>query len=102
MITVFGSVIAAEGCQEELLAISLEHVGRSRGEEGCIAHGAYADVETPNRLVFFEKWSDEQALRRHFALPESGEFVRRASALAVGAPVIEIFHSEPIPFQGRG
>ena len=98
MITVFGSVIAAEGCLEELLDVSLEHVLRSRQEDGCVAHGVYIDAETPTRLVFFEKWSDEAALRQHFAVPESRAFVQRAAALAVGQPVIEIFRSESIRF----
>jgi len=97
MIIVWGSVIAAEGCRDELLALSLEHVRRSRGEDGCLEHGVHADVETPARLVFFEKWADEAALRRHFARAESRAFVRRAGELSVGAPVIEIHRAEPVP-----
>ena len=96
MVIVWGSVIAAEGCLEELVALSLEHVRRSRQEDGCLAHGVHADAETPTRLVFFEKWADESALRQHFAVPESRAFVRRASELSVGAPIIEIFRTEPI------
>ena len=98
MITVWGSVVAAEGCLEELLEISLEHVRRSRQEDGCIAHGVHVDVENAARVVFFEKWESEESLRRHFVGPESGDFARRAAALALGAPTIEIFSSEPIPF----
>ena len=98
MIIVWGSTVAAEGCLDELLEISLEHVRRSRQEEGCIAHGVHADVENPARMVFFEKWTDEAALRRHFAVPESGAFVRRATALSIEAPRIEIFRSEPVAF----
>ena len=96
MITVWGSVVAAEDCLEELLEISLEHVRRSRQEEGCIAHGVYVDVENAARVVFFEKWKDEDSLRQHFAIPESGDFVRRAGVLALEAPSIEIFRSEPV------
>ena len=98
MITVWGSVIAKEDGLAELLEISLEHVRRSRQEPGCIAHGCHVDVENAARVVFFEKWQDEAALRVHFEVPESGEFMRRASALAAGPPTIEIFRSEPVPF----
>ena len=97
MVIVWGSVIAAEGRLDELLEISLEHVRRSRREPGCIAHGAYVDTERGSRVVFFEKWESEAALRRHFAVPESGEFVRRAAALAEGAPEIEIYRGESVP-----
>lgn len=96
MVIVWGSVIAAEGRLDDLVALGLEHVRRSRREDGCLAHGVHTDAETPSRLVFFEKWADEDALRRHFAVPESREFVRRASELSVGAPIIEIFRTEPI------
>ena len=96
MIIVWGSVVAAEDQMEELLALSLEHVQRSRQEEGCIAHGAHVDAENGCRVVFFEKWEDEAALRRHFAVPASQEFVKRASALAREAPTIDVFRAEPI------
>lgn len=96
MITVWGSVVAAEDCLEELLEISLEHVRRSRQEAGCIAHGVYVDVENAARVVFFEKWQDEESLQRHFAVPESGDFARRAAAPALEAPAIEIFASDPV------
>jgi quinol monooxygenase YgiN len=95
MITVWGEVVAADGHRDELLEISLAHVRRSRQEEGCIAHGVYVDVENPDRVVFFEKWADAQVLRKHFGVRESNEFVKRARALAVGDPRIEIFASEP-------
>jgi quinol monooxygenase YgiN len=97
MIVVWGSVVAEEDRLEELLEISLDHVRRSRQEDGCLAHGVYADVENAARVVFFEKWENEESLRRHFAVSESGDFVRRAVALALEAPTIEIFRSEPVP-----
>lgn len=96
MIIVWGSVAAAEGCVAELLEISLDHVRRSREESGCIDHGAYIDAENPARVVFFEKWADEASLRRHFAVPESRDFVRKAATLATEAPIIEIFDAETV------
>ena len=96
MIIVWGRIRAAEGQREALLAVSLDHVRRSREEDGCIEHGAYLDAEDPDRVVFFEKWADDEALRRHFAVPESGAFVRRARELADGEPSIEIYRSEPV------
>jgi ketosteroid isomerase-like protein len=40
MIIVLGSVVAHEGRRDEALALSEEHVARSRTEPGCIAHAA--------------------------------------------------------------
>lgn len=96
MIIVRGSIVAAEGQLAGLLEISLEHVHRSRQEAGCLEHGVYADAENPNRLSFFERWADEDALRQHFALRASRDFVKQARALSVDATPIEIYRSEPV------
>jgi quinol monooxygenase YgiN len=55
MIIVIGSIIARQGCLDELIELSLEHVRRSRSEPGCLSHGVHADTEKPHRLVFVEK-----------------------------------------------
>jgi quinol monooxygenase YgiN len=96
MITVWGSIVVQEEKFDEMLELGLEHVHRSRREAGCLEHGVYVDVETRTRVVFFEKWVDEESLRRHFAVPESASFIKRAAALSLEAPTIEIYRSEPV------
>lgn len=93
MIIVWGSVTARATQVDALLALSLDHVRRSRTEDGCLEHGAYVDAENRDRVVFFEKWADEAALRAHFKVRESIEFVGSASALADGDPTIEIYEA---------
>jgi quinol monooxygenase YgiN len=95
MIIIEGSVLGTPETIDELLAISVEHVHRSRLEPGCVAHGVARDVDNPLRLVFAERWADLDAVRTHFAVPASGEFVNRAMALALGPPVLEIFEATP-------
>jgi len=56
MIIVTGSIQARPDTLDELLALSVEHVRRSRGEPGCVSHAVHRDVEDPLRLVFFEQW----------------------------------------------
>lgn len=96
MITVWGAIEAAPDHLAEVRRLSLEHVHRSRAEPGCISHSVQSDLENPNRLVFFEEWEDMAALQKHFAVPASGEFVRRAAALAVGPPDMKIYESTPV------
>ena len=91
MIVITGSFVAQAKHYDELEALSLEHVRRSRLEPGCIAHGVHRYVENPLRLVFLEKWEDQAAVDAHFAVPASRDFVRRAVALAEGSPSIEVF-----------
>ena len=96
MIIVTGSVVAKTGQLEALLAISLEHVRRSRLEPGCISHAVSRDAENAARLVFFEEWADRGALAQHFAVPASREFVKCARQLAEGAPSLRIFEATPV------
>lgn len=96
MVIVTGSVKAHPHTIERVLALSLEHVRRSRTEDGCLLHSVHYDAEDPHRLVFLEHWEDETALRKHFAVPASGRFVEEVTALADGTPEISIFEAHPI------
>ena len=96
MIMVTGSILAQAGSLDELLALSLEHVRRSRTEPGCLAHAVHRDAENPARLVFVEEWSDRASLEAHFAVPASRAFVKAARALAAGPPTINIYEASPL------
>lgn len=97
MIIVTGSAVIEPGRQEEALAVGIAHSARSRGEPGCLGHNCYIDAEDPDRLAFVEYWADMSSLQAHFAVPESGAFVREMTALAVAPPVIQLFQSQEIP-----
>ncbi|MEM1182590.1 MAG: putative quinol monooxygenase [Acidobacteriota bacterium] len=97
MVIVIGHVVARSETVEALLEVSLGHVKRSRGEQGCLEHGVHRDAEHPLRLVFVEKWVDLSALQAHFALESSKDFVRRVATLAAQAPALEIFSADPVP-----
>ena len=96
MIIVTGTIRAREDTIDEVVEVGLEHVRRSRTEPGCLLHAVHRDVEDPLRLVFLEHWEDADALRAHFAVPASNEFVRRASELADPATptTIQIYEAE--------
>lgn len=93
MIIVTGKILARSETLDELIAVSLEHSRRSRFEPGCLAHGVHQDCENPLRLVFFEEWTDHAALEKHFQLPASRLFAKKAFALAAQPPTIEIYEA---------
>jgi quinol monooxygenase YgiN len=93
VIIIIGSVIGSAETIDELIGLSLEHVRRSRGEPGCLAHGVAMDVENPLRLLFTERWVDMAAVTKHFAVPASGDFVRTATELAAAPPTLELFEA---------
>lgn len=91
MIVVTGSVTARQDSFDEIRRLSLEHVHRSRKEDGCISHAVHIDCENPLRLVFIEQWADRAALLAHFAVPASRDFVRALQPLASAATTLEIY-----------
>ena len=95
MLIVIGSIRAQPGTVDRLLALSLEHVHRSREERGCLLHSVHRDAEDPLRLVFVEHWADAGALRDHFEVPASGAFVVEAATLADGSPEMTIYEALP-------
>src|SRR5579872_7341105 len=82
VLIVTGSIRARPDSIDQVLSLSLEHVHRSRQEPGCLLHSVQHDAEDPLRVVFLEQWTDADALRTHFRVPESGTFVRTVTALA--------------------
>jgi len=96
MIIVTGSILAKTETLDKLLALSLEHVRRSRSEPGCFAHALHQDAENPLLLVFVEEWSDRTALAAHFAEPASRSFVKAASKLAAEPPKMNIYEATAI------
>lgn len=93
MILVIGSVTAQAGRYEEALALSQEHVARSRAEPGCVAHAVHRDTENPNRLVFVEEWLDQASLQQHFKVPASRAFAKALGELASQPPTLAMYEA---------
>lgn len=96
MILVIGSALVSAGRRDQALALSQEHVLRSRAEPGCISHAVHSDVENPDRLVFVERWADGAALKAHFAVPASRAFAGALGALCSERPQIDIYQATPV------
>ena len=96
MILITGSARIRPEHRDDALRIGVEHSARSRGEPGCLAHNCHIDAEDPLRIVFVEEWADMDAVKAHFAVPESGEFVQAIGAMAEGAPAMRIFEAEKV------
>ena len=95
-ILISGAVTAKQGKLNEVLAISLEHVKRSRLEPGCISHAVLQDKENPQRLVFIEQWADISALSAHLGLPASRDFGKALTELAEGTPKMTVFEANAL------
>jgi len=66
MLIVTRTIDARADTFDELRALSLGHVARSRAELGCLEHGVTIDANDGLRIIFFERWADGPALGRAF------------------------------------
>jgi quinol monooxygenase YgiN len=96
MIIVRGAALLKPEALPEMLRLSLEHVARSRLEPGCVSHEVSIDAENPNRLVFFERWEDEAALKAHFQVPASIAFSKALRDHAEGKGEMVLYHSQKL------
>ena len=79
---------------EETLALSLEHVRRSRTEPGCLLHTVSRDAEDHTRLIFLELWADRAALDAHFLVEEARSFARALGVKAAERPDMRLYQAE--------
>ena len=97
MIIITGGAAKKPEHLAEAAALGVKHSARSRAEPGCIAHNCHIDAEDANRIVFVELWDDMAAVQVHFAVPESGAFVRQLGAFAAGRPEIHLYEAAELP-----
>ncbi len=102
MIIISASLTVSPAQRDEIIALCSEHSTRSRAEPGCISHHIHADCEDPARLFVHEEWQDEAAVAAHFAIPESGEFVKRLTALVGAQPEMVIYRAEALSGRDLG
>jgi quinol monooxygenase YgiN len=96
LIIVTGTVKVRADALDRALAVSLEHVRRSRTEPGCLVHSVHQDVEDPLSIVFFEQWADRDALDAHFKVSASNDFVAALRALSTERPTMSIYEATPL------
>jgi quinol monooxygenase YgiN len=92
-----GQHCRARDAFDDVLHSCLAHVERPRREPGCISHDVHVDCQNPMRLLFFEQWADEAALRTHFAVEGSKAFVRSLKGRIVETSGTKIYRAEAIP-----
>ena len=56
-------------------------------EDGCLAYVMSADLERPEIIHIFEKWTSQEALEAHFRAPHMADFGAAAKAATIKATV---------------
>jgi quinol monooxygenase YgiN len=94
-VLVLGTVTTDAEHLPELLEASLEHVHRSRTEDGCISHHVTQDPEHPETLHFVERWRDRAAVHTHFEQAESLAFIEVVQRLATERTTMDVYDLVP-------
>jgi quinol monooxygenase YgiN len=96
VIIITGSILAKPENLEQLRALSLAHVLRSRTEDGCGHHSVCVDAENGLRLVFIERWRDRSAVLQHFADSAARNFAATSRQLAAEPPQLAIYEAREL------
>jgi quinol monooxygenase YgiN len=78
------------GSLQELRALLDELAARARAESGCVSFSVLT-AEEPAELVVISGWSDEQALRAHYATPHYRRY-REQVGLLLARPSDVVVH----------
>ena len=88
-VTVVATLEARPGCRDALWELCLGLLEPTRAEAGCIVYEVFSSADHPDRIVFVERWTSEEALEAHLASEHIRAAVSRLPALALGGPDIQ-------------
>ncbi len=91
MIVITAVFRAKEGKEEELEALLRDFVPRVAGEEGTLAYALHRSQSDPRAFLFYEKYTDGDALGRHSTTPHFKTLSKAMAPLIEGRPVIEMY-----------
>ena len=73
---VVATIKALPEAAEALKAEMLELIPKTIQESGCIQYFLHQDNTDPNTFIFYEQWSDDEALQKHLASPHLQAFLK--------------------------
>jgi quinol monooxygenase YgiN len=69
LLTVVAVLKAKPGKEKDLRDALLAVVGPTRGEAGCKQYDLHESTDNPGEFVFYENWTDREALNEHSRSP---------------------------------
>ena len=84
-------IVLKPECRDAFLAAVREEMRESlRVEPGVIALYMVADAEDPNKLTFFDMYTDDAAYDAHCATPHFKKYIETTKEMAVSKKVIRV------------
>lgn len=89
-LTIVARLRAREGQSGALEAALLELTEETRREQGCLRYDLHVGVDDPDVFVFYETWTDRDAIDRHNASPHIEAFLERLPELVEEGPQVDV------------
>ena len=86
MLMTFAKFEARPGFMPELLELAQSLAECSRTDPGCLDYACYRDIMGGDTLLIVGRWTDQQALERHYETARFQQTIGRFADLLVEAP----------------
>lgn len=91
MLTVIAVLEAQSGKEQELEETLKSIIPKIEAEDGTLTYILHRAKDNPAQFMFYEKYTDKQALKIHSSSPHFQKMFEKAAPLLAGAPDIKIF-----------
>jgi quinol monooxygenase YgiN len=78
MLIVIAQYLTKPGEQEEVARVLRKHVADSKAEPGCLEFTVHQSIDSPERFVLYERYTDEGAFEAHRTSPHFAANIEQA------------------------
>lgn len=96
MIIVLAKIVSKENTLNNIIKEANTLINATRNESGCIEYNLHKSLENKNKLVFVEKWEDENSLKSHLETEHFKVFGNSINDFLVKDVDISIFNASEI------
>ena len=87
-IVIAGSFPINGALRDESVAAANEMRAATLQEDGCFEYRFSFATDSPDTMLLFEEWRDENALTAHFSAPHMAVFQGKMAGFVTGAPAV--------------
>ena len=89
MIVINGTINIDPACRADVFAAAIAMMKASNAEAGCHYYAFTADLKRDDIIHIAEKWTSEDDLKAHFAMPHMAEFQAAVAGCFTGSNVVK-------------
>lgn len=95
---VWARIPVQPGKRDEAIELLRAAIGTARGEDGTLLYILHEDPKEPDTLLFYELYTDKDALRTHSSSDAFAAMTGALGAVVAGQPTMQFLK----PIDGKG